>query len=173
MTTTTGSATTPEGKIRDVSSEAGVAKVPEPRSFDPLHTEHGDTTIAVQVVEKIAAMAAREIPGVHSMGSAVGRVMSSLGHRLSGQQPSVTSGVSVEKGERQTAIDVSIIVEYGASIVDVSSSIREAIISSVEYATGLEVVSVYVIVSDIHLPDEEDDTQADVPAVTTGSTTLQ
>lgn len=169
--TTTGSVTAPEGGDPEVRQQAVAGNVPEPRVYDALHTELGDTTITVQVVEKIAAMAAREIPGVYSMGSAVGRAMSSLGHRLSGQQPSVTSGVSVEKGERQTAIDISIIVEYGAAIVDVANSIREAIISSVEYATGLEVVSVDVIVSDVHLPDEDDDTQAGT--ATTSSSELQ
>ena len=69
--------------------------------------------------------------------------------------------MSIEKGERQTAVDVSIVIEYGASIVEVADNIRESVIRAVEYATGLQVVSVDVNVTDVHLPDEEgDDTVA-------------
>lgn len=145
----------------------------EPKQLDALHTEHGDTTIADQVVEKIAAVAAREIPGVYSMGSAVGRAFSGLGQRMAGQKPAGTAGVSVEKGERQTAIDVSIVVEYGVSIVEVSDSIREAIIAGVEFATGLEVVSVDVTVSDVHLPGDDEETNADGSPAVKGTTDLQ
>jgi uncharacterized alkaline shock family protein YloU len=88
------------------------------------------------------------------MGSAVGRAFSSMTQRMPGQQQSVSGGVSIEKGERQTAIDVSIVVEYGVSIVQVADNIRDAVIKSVEYGTGLDVVSVDVNVTDVHLSEE-------------------
>ncbi len=149
MSTMTTPAATEESKARE-AADAG----PEPKQLDALHTAYGDTTITDQVVEKIAGIAAREVPGVYAMGSAVGRAFSSMGQRMPGQQQSVSGGVSIEKGERQTAIGVSIVVEYGVSIVQVADNIRDAVIKSVEYGTGLDVVSVDVHVTDVHLPAE-------------------
>ncbi len=123
----------------------------------PLHTEHGVTTIAEQVVQKVAGIACREVVGVYAMGSAGRRMLNSLTERIPGSSTNVSGGVSVEKGERQTAIDVSIIVEYGFSIVQVADEIRRDVIEAVEYATGLEVVEVNVSISDVHLPGESDD----------------
>lgn len=152
-----------EAKARQAKAEADTV---EPKQLDDLHTEHGDTTIADTVVEKIAGIAAREVPGVYAMGGAAGRAISGITQRVGGKS-NVSSGVKIEKGERQTAVDVAIVVEYGVSIVEVSNKIRESVITAVEYATGLEVVSVDVNVSDVHLPDEDDDTP------TTTSTDLQ
>jgi uncharacterized alkaline shock family protein YloU len=126
------------------------------KELGPLHTEHGDTTIAEQVVQKIAGIAAREVPGVHAMGNAARRAFDTLTERIPGSQTNVAGGVRVEKGERQAAIDVSVVVEYGASIVDVSHAIRQNVINAVEHGTGLEVLEVNISVTDVHLPDEDD-----------------
>ena len=127
------------------------------RKSGPLHTPHGDTTIEETVVQKLAGMATREVPGVYAMGTAARRAFSSMTERIPGSQTNVSNGVSVEKGERQAAVDVSIVVEYGFSIVEVSQGIRRNVIRSVENATGLEVLEVNVNVTDVHLPDEESD----------------
>jgi uncharacterized alkaline shock family protein YloU len=121
-----------------------------------LHTEQGNTSIADTVVQKIAGISAREVPGVHAMGNAARRAFDQITERIPGSQTNASGGVSVEKGEKQTAIDVTIVVEYGASIVEVSNNIRKNIISSVERATGLEVIEVNVNVSDVHLPTDDD-----------------
>jgi uncharacterized alkaline shock family protein YloU len=89
------------------------------------------------------------------MGSAARRAFGAMTERIPGSQTNVSGGVSVEKGERQTAIDLSIVVEYGTSIVEVSQDIRRNVIQSVERATGLEVLEVNVHVTDVHLPDDE------------------
>ncbi|MGI8457052.1 MAG: Asp23/Gls24 family envelope stress response protein [Propionibacteriaceae bacterium] len=127
------------------------------KKLGPLHTEHGDTLIADQVVQKIAGMACREVPGIFALGNAAGRVFSSLASRIPGSQTNVSGGVSIEKGERQTTIAVSVVVEYGVSIVEVSESLRTNVIEAVEYATGLEVLEVNVHVSDVHLPEDDAD----------------
>ncbi len=144
---------------REAAAAHAAAAVETPKVLDALHTEHGDTTIADTVVAKIAGMAAREVPGVFSMGNAARRAISGLTNRVSGGpgQASVSNGVSVQKGESQATVDVSVVVEYGASIVTVSDQIRENVIRAVEFGTGLEVVSVDVSVTDVHLPDEDDD----------------
>ncbi|RJT74882.1 Asp23/Gls24 family envelope stress response protein [Arthrobacter cheniae] len=125
------------------------------RPVGPLQTEQGNTTIAETVVQKIAGIATREVPGVYAMGSAGHRAFSSLSGRIPGSQTNVSGGVSVEKGERQTAVDLTIVVEYGASIVDISKMIRRNVIESVQEATGLEVIEVNINVTDVHLPEDD------------------
>ncbi|MCC3278531.1 MULTISPECIES: Asp23/Gls24 family envelope stress response protein [unclassified Arthrobacter] len=138
------------------------------RRSGPLQTPRGDTTIEETVVQKLAGMATREVPGVYAMGNAARRAFSSMTERIPGSQTNVSNGVSVEKGERQAAVDVSIVVEYGYSVVEVSQGIRRNVIRSVENATGLEVLEVNVNVTDVHLPgdnqDEDDDSQDAKPS---------
>ncbi|MCZ4102229.1 MULTISPECIES: Asp23/Gls24 family envelope stress response protein [Streptomyces] len=117
----------------------------------------GRTTMADSVVEKIAGMAAREVPGIHSLGAGMARTFGAVRDRVPGGRPSVTRGVKVEVGERQTAVDLDVVVEYGVSIVDVASDVRTNVIAAVERMTGLEVVEVNIAVDDVHLPDEGDE----------------
>jgi len=131
----------------------------QPKARDALHTDRGDTTIEETVVQKLAGIATREVPGVYAMGSASRRAFSALTERIPGSQTNVSGGVTVEKGERQTAIDVSIVIDYGFSVVEVSQGIRRNIIQSVERATGLEVIEVNINVTDVHLPEDEHEDQ--------------
>ncbi|MCL6735025.1 Asp23/Gls24 family envelope stress response protein [Streptomyces neyagawaensis] len=119
----------------------------------------GRTTVADVVVEKIAGMAARDVPGVHALGSGFARSMGSMRERMpgAGSGKSVTRGVSVEVGEKQAAIDLEIVVDYGVSITDVAGEVRENVISAVERMADREVVEVNITVSDVKLPDEEDE----------------
>ncbi|ROR73491.1 Asp23/Gls24 family envelope stress response protein [Bogoriella caseilytica] len=148
-------ATGEEREKQDERAARELAERPEPKQLDALHTEHGDTAIAEGVVAKIAGIATREVPGVYAMGNAARRAFNALTQRVPGGQTSVTGGVSVDKGERQTVIEIAVVVDYGVSIVAVSNQIRENVISSVEYGTGLEVVAVHVNVTDVHLPEED------------------
>ncbi|MEG8280107.1 Asp23/Gls24 family envelope stress response protein [Streptomyces sp. AHA2] len=118
----------------------------------------GRTTIADGVVEKIAGLAARDVDGVHAMGSGLSRTFGAVRDRVPGGQKSgVTRGVKAEVGEVQAALDLEIVVEYGASIADVARDVRENVITAVERMTGLEVVEVNIAVSDVKLPDEEEE----------------
>ena len=125
----------------------------------PLVTDMGNTTIAENVVAKLSGIAAREVPGVFGMGNAARRTFDALAERIPGSQTNVSGGVSVEKGEKQTAIDLTIVVEYGTSIVDVAEAIRRNVIRAVEQGTGLQVVEVNIEVTDVHLPGDDDDQQ--------------
>lgn len=136
------------------SDATALAKSTQGKS--PLVTEYGQTTVEETVVQKLAGIAAREVPGVHSMGNAARRTFDAISERIPGSRTQVSGGVSVEKGERQTAIDLNIIVEYGASIVDIAEKIRHNVIRAVEHGTGLEVVEVNITVADVHLPEDED-----------------
>ncbi|MFB7517293.1 Asp23/Gls24 family envelope stress response protein [Streptomyces sp. NPDC056144] len=121
----------------------------------------GSTSIADTVVVKLAGRAAREIPGVHDMGGSLSRTLGAVRDRVPGGRPNVGRGVKVEVGERQAAIDVELVVEYGVPVPDVARDVRENVISAVERITGLEVVEVNIAVTDVHLPgDDEDETGA-------------
>jgi uncharacterized alkaline shock family protein YloU len=74
-----------------------------------------------------------------------------------GSTKSVTRGVKAEVGEVQTALDLEIVVDYGVSITEVARAVRENVIAAVERMTGLEVVEVNIAVSDVKLPEEEDE----------------
>jgi uncharacterized alkaline shock family protein YloU len=117
----------------------------------------GRTTIADGVVEKIAGLAARDVDGVHAMGSGLSRTFGAVRDRVPGGTKSVARGVKAEVGEVQAALDLEIVVEYGVSIADVAREVRENVIAAVERMTGLEVVEVNIAVSDVKLPDEEEE----------------
>ncbi|MER5901110.1 MULTISPECIES: Asp23/Gls24 family envelope stress response protein [Streptomyces] len=121
----------------------------------------GKTTIADGVVAKIAGMATREVPGIHSMGAGMARAFGAMRERVPGGGGGVTRGVKVEVGERQAAVDLDVVVEYGVSIVDVAGAVRTNVISALERMTGLEVVEVNIAVDDVHLPDEEEEAERD------------
>lgn len=117
----------------------------------------GNTTIADTVVAKIAGMAAREIPEVHNLGGGMTRAFGAVRQRVPGGGSGVTQGVKVEVGERQAAVDLDVVVEYGAAITDTAADIRTNVINAVERMTGLQVVEVNIAVGDVHLPDEEEE----------------
>jgi len=102
-------------------------------------------------------MAAREVPGVYDMGNAVRRAFSAVTDRIPNAQTNVAGGVSVQKGETQAAIEITIVIDYGVSIVEVSNAIRRNVIEQLEGTTGLEIVEVNINVTDVHLPDEDSD----------------
>lgn len=129
----------------------------KPGGGGALHTEHGTTTIASSVVAKIAALATQEIPGVQAMGKSLSRTFGTIRAKVPGGSQADTQGVSVEVGERQAAVDIDIVVEYGHSIVEVAEAIRQNVIDRIEGMTGLEVVEVNVGVDDLHLEGSDDD----------------
>ena len=145
---------TGEERRRDEARETPTTLEPR-RPVGPLQSDRGNTTLEDTVVAKIAGMAAREVPGVYAMGNAARRAFNAISDRIPNSQTNVSGGISVEKGERQTAIDVTVVVDYGASVVEVGNGIRRNVIQAVEQTTGLEVVEVNVNVSDVHLPDED------------------
>ncbi|MER6403607.1 Asp23/Gls24 family envelope stress response protein [Streptomyces viridosporus] len=157
MTDMTGEGSTRAPGTEKNLSETTVRKDRGPRRGGGDPASRGRTTIADGVVEKIAGMAARDVPGVHALGSGLSRTIGAVRDRVPGGSKSVTRGVKVEVGEVQTALDLEIVVDYGVSISDVASDVRENVIAAVERMTSLEVVEVNIAVSDVKLPDEEEE----------------
>ncbi|MEV4050939.1 Asp23/Gls24 family envelope stress response protein [Amycolatopsis sp. NPDC049688] len=119
-----------------------------------LVTKQGTTTIADTVVQKIAGLAAREVPGVHDLGGGAARALSAIRDRIPGASASAGQGVSVEVGEKQAAVDLQVLVEYGVGIADLARAVRGNVITAIERMTGLQVVEVNINVTDVHLPED-------------------
>jgi len=125
----------------------------ETRGESTLITDQGNTTIADGVVAKIAGISTREVDGVHAIGGGAARAVGAVRERIGGKTHG--QGVSVEVGERQAAVDVDVVLEYGVAIADVAEGIRRNVIRSVERMTGLEVTEVNVAVLDIFIPGDD------------------
>jgi len=146
---------TPGGE-REVPDSSATRKTTRRGGGDPA--TRGRTTIADGVVEKIAGLAARDVVGVHALGSGISRTFGAVRDRVpGGSSKSVTRGVKAEVGEVQTALDLEIVVDYGVSISDVAHAVRENVIAAVERMAGLEVVEVNIAVSDVKLPEDEEE----------------
>jgi len=118
----------------------------------PLKSEMGTTTISNTVVSQIAGIAAQEVEeaqmgGGGSVGGLLQSVTGSSGSNFS-------RGVTVEVGEEETAIDLSLTVAYGQSIPRVSDAVRRNVINRVENLTGLRVNEVNIQVNDVQIPED-------------------
>jgi uncharacterized alkaline shock family protein YloU len=119
-----------------------------------LQTSRGQTTVDNTVVTKVAGVAAREVRGVHNLGGGVSRAVGSVTQRV-GMGDERTQGVSVEVGEREAAIDLIVVVDYGESIPQVGQAIRDNVIKRIEGICGLSVTEVNVTVNDLYFPGDE------------------
>ena len=128
-------------------------------SESALVTQHGRTTITDSVVSKIAGISTRDVSGVYALGGGAARAVGAIRERIPGSRTNHSQGVSVEVGERQAAIDVEIVAEYGVAIADLAEGVRRNVITSLERMTGLEVTEVNVTVQDVHM--ESDDSSDD------------
>jgi len=134
------------------------------RGREPLSSEKGQTTITDGVVTKVAGLAAREVPGVHELGGSTARAIGNVTQKV-GLGDARTQGVSVEVGQLEAAVDLSIVVEYGESIPQVADAVRNQVIKRVEGITGLSVTEVNITVNDLYFPGDDDEQPAAAPRV--------
>ncbi|GAA1982980.1 Asp23/Gls24 family envelope stress response protein [Terrabacter lapilli] len=156
----------------DIQTSAGSSNVGAGSSastaLSPLVTEQGRTTIADTVVAKIAGIAAREVPGVHALGGGAARAVGAIRERIPGGRTNQGQGVAVEVGERQAAVDLQLVAEYGVSIADLAQGIRRNVIASIEGMTSLQVTEVNIEVQDVYLESDgqdQDQSQQSEPRV--------
>lgn len=108
-------------------------------------------TFEGSVIEKIAAIACQEVPGVLDMK---GGFFSGISEQFGGR--SLTKGISADVGEKEAAVDAAIILEYGYSAPRVFEELKRNIAQSVGQMTGLKVVEVNVRVDDVMTRKEYD-----------------
>jgi uncharacterized alkaline shock family protein YloU len=121
----------------------------------PLQTERGSTSISDSVVSKIAGIASQEVDGVR-MGSGGSQAVSGiLGSITGGSGGSQTQGVSVEVGQEEAALDLTLTAEYGKSIPQLAEAVRRNVANRVESLVGLRVTEINITVSNIFFPQQE------------------
>lgn len=113
------------------------------------HNDVGSIRIADEVVGIIAGLAATEVDGVAGMSAGlVGGIAEMLGKK------NLSKGVKVEVGEREAAVDLYIIVEYGVRIPDIALRVQENVKRAIESMTGLDVVEVNIHVQGVGFAPE-------------------
>jgi len=112
--------------------------------------KNGTVRIANEVVGIIAGLAASEVRGVAGMS---GGVVDGISELL--KKKSFSKGVRVEVGEKEAAVDLYVVIEYGARIPDVAIEIQENVKRAIEGMTGFKVVEVNVHIQGVQFEQEE------------------
>ena len=123
------------------------------RNDSPLLSERGVTTISDTVVSSLAGMAAQEVDGVH-MGGGASRAAGGMLGSITGSE-SRTSGITVEVGRTETAIDLKMGIEYNKNILQTVEEVRRRISDRVESMTGLRIKELNATITDITFPETE------------------
>jgi uncharacterized alkaline shock family protein YloU len=117
------------------------------------NVENSQIKIANDVIATIAGLEVSKISGVAGMASGFAGGITEV---FSGKK-NLSKGIKVETGEKDTKIDVSIIVEYGTRIPDVAFEIQNKVKNAVESMTGLKVSSVNVSVQGISAETQKEE----------------
>ncbi len=122
----------------------------ENQGVSGMPTEIGSIRIANEVVANIAGLAATEIEGVAGMsGGIAGDIAEALGRK------NLSRGIKVEVGEKETLVDIFLIVHYGVRIPDVAFEVQDRVKKTIETMTGLKVMKVNVHVQGVLFPDKK------------------
>ena len=138
----------PQTASPDAQSAAPDAQSNPPDVAHQPGVANGEFEIGDTVIAKIAHMACREVEGVHALGGATSRALSSL--RVADTR---TQGVTVDLRGDSVDVDITLVVTYGRSIPEVAQACREQVRTRIEATTGLAVKTVNVVVSDIYFPE--------------------
>ncbi|WP_341956673.1 Asp23/Gls24 family envelope stress response protein [Microbacterium sp. LWH13-1.2] len=135
---------------------ANVSNAQQPKVQVAPAGSTGQTIIENGVVAKIAGIAAREVSGVHALGGGAARAVGAIRDALNSTD--LAQGVSVEVGETQVAVDVTIVAEYPAALHKVADDVRAAISLAMAEYVGKQAVEVNVTINDVHIPADDETT---------------
>lgn len=116
--------------------------------------EGGTIRIANEVVKIIAGLAATEVKGVAGMS---GGVVDGFAELL--KRKNLSKGVKVEVGEKQAAVDLFIVIEFGANVPETAMLVQENVKRAIESMTGLDVIEVNVHIQGVEFKQEETETK--------------
>lgn len=142
-------ATASDGTAGD-SGEHGVDIVSrDPEGDEDLDSEDS-LTFSNGVIEKIVAIAMRDVPGVVGMkGGWINRVQDALG------AADPRKGVSVEvTPDSSVRVNISVLMEYGAYAPQVFEDVKKTVVKQVTGMTGLEIAGVNLRIEDVLTPEE-------------------
>ncbi len=123
-----------------------------------LDSGAGTTVIVDSVIAKVAGIAARDVAGVYALGGGAARALGAIRDAMN--QTDLAQGISVEVGDTQVAVDISIVAEYPTALQIVADNVREAIYTAIRELIGMQVTEVNVTINDVHIPSEDDDAVA-------------
>ena len=112
----------------------------------------GELTYENKVIQKIIGFSLENISGLLAVD---GGFFSNLTDKLINTD-NVTSGVNIEVGKEQVAVDLNIIVEYKKSVPEIFEEIKRVITTDIKKMTGLEVIEVNVNVIDIKTKEQHE-----------------
>jgi uncharacterized alkaline shock family protein YloU len=112
----------------------------------------GRVQIEDEVVEKVAGLAAVEVAGVADLGGNIARAFEAARDHLGAGHRRGTQGVRARIEDRQVAIHVVIVIEYGAVVMEVAKAVKANVARAVSHMLGLRVVEVNVTVDDVSMP---------------------
>lgn len=112
----------------------------------------GTTVIEDAVVAKVAGIAVRDIEGVYALGGGAARLVGAVRDAIG--TTDLSQGVSVEVGETEVAVDVSIVAEYPVPLQELSEKVRVAVATAMTELVGMDVAEINVTISDVHVPEE-------------------
>lgn len=137
---TTAALVTTDEETQDIIATAEEEDV---NSEDSLTFSNG-------VIEKIVAIAVREVPGVVGMkGGWVNRVQDAFGAR------DIRKGVTVEVTPESTVrVNITILMEYGVYAPQVFDDVKRTVVNQVTGMTGLEIAGVNLRIEDILTAEE-------------------
>lgn len=121
----------------------------EHNNVNTTDSSKGTVTYANDVIATIAGLAVMEVPAVAGMsGGMVDGIVELVGRK------NLTKGIKVEVGNHEAAIDVYVVIQFGAKIQDTAVSIQESVKKAVETMTGLKVIEVNVHVQGVQFEKE-------------------
>lgn len=144
-----------EAAVQTVESVAD--KAPEAPEDEELLEESEDSlTYSNGVIEKIVALATREVPHVLGMK---GNLMHFVQEQFGAEN--LTKGVTVEvTDDNRVVVNISVIIEYGAYAPDVFEDVKERVTDRLEAMTGLRVAGINLRIEDVVTPEEYEATRS-------------
>ena len=109
-----------------------------------------EVKIADEVVTVIAGLAATEVEGVASMeGNITNELVSKLGVK------NLSKGVKITVLEGVVTVDLTLNIEFGKNILEVSKKVQDKVKSSIENMTGLEVADVNIRIAGVDMENDK------------------
>ena len=112
----------------------------------------GELTYEDKVIQRIIGLSLENVPGLLDID---GGFFSKLTGKLINTD-NVASGINVEVGKKQVAVDLNVIVEYQKNVPELYKKIKEIVVSEISKMTDLEVVEVNVDVVDIKTKEQHE-----------------
>ena len=148
----------------EVSANASSERVDTPKDEhadviededEPFADTDDSLTYSNGVIEKIVALATREVPHVLGMK---GNLMHFVQEQFGAEN--LTKGVSVEvTDDNRVVVNISVIIEYGAYAPDIFEQVKERVCERLAAITGLEVAGINLRIEDVVTPEEYAESQ--------------